>query len=148
MWGKGPYHIDGVIRVPFLVSWKGKVTPDSTYAGPCSLLDFAPTILDLAGVPIPESAHVAPAEAPAAPPPWPGRSLAPIMRGRDRNEDVNTLVEMDEDYRGFKMRTLVTPRYRLTGYTGQLYGELFDLQEDPDENFNRWGRSSLQRTAR
>ncbi len=144
MWGKGPYHIDGVIRVPFLVSWKGKVTPGSTYAGPCSLLDFAPTVLDLAGVPIPESTPVEPAEAPGAPSPWPGRSLAPIIRGEDRDENVNTLVEMDEDYLGFKMRTLVTPRYRLTCYSGQPFGELFDLQEDPDENFNRWDDPSCK----
>ena len=45
---------------------------------------------------------------------------------------------MDEDYLGFKMRTLVTQRYRLTVYSGKTYGELFDLQEDPCEEHNLW----------
>ena len=48
------------------------------------------------------------------------------------------LVEEDEDYLGLRMRTLVTERYRLTIYSGQPYGELFDLQEDPHEYHNLW----------
>ncbi len=52
---------------------------------------------------------------------------------------------MDEDYLGFKMRTLVTERYRLTCYSGQDYGELFDLHEDPDEYFNLWDKPEHQK---
>ena len=54
------------------------------------------------------------------------------------------LVEEDEDYLGFRMRTLVTGRYRLTAYSGQPYGELFDLQEDPHELWNRWDDPNCQ----
>ena len=45
---------------------------------------------------------------------------------------------MDEDYLGFKIRTLITKRYRLTVYAGKAYGELFDLLEDPEEAHNIW----------
>lgn len=138
MWGKGPYHFDSVIRVPFLVSWPAKVKPGSVHDGVTSLLDLAPTILDLADVPIPEGAIPAQPEALDAPSAWPGRSLRDVLVGQDTDIDTSALVEMDEDYLGFKMRTLVTTRYRLTVYSGQVYGELFDLQEDSSEVHNLW----------
>jgi len=138
MWGKGPYHFDGVIRVPFLVSWPGHVKAGTVHGGPVSLVDFAPTILDVADVPIPEGTVPAIPEAPQAPPAMPGRSLVPVLAGADASTDSAALVEMDEDYLGFKMRTLVTERYRLTSYSGHDYGELFDLVDDPDECWNLW----------
>ncbi len=145
LWGKGPYHYDSVIRVPFLINWPGKVDPGTVHAGVCSLLDFAPTVLDIAGVPIPEGELPGSTEAPGAPAPWPGRSLLPVLTGEDKSMDTTALVEMDEDYLGFKMRTLVTERYRLTCYSGQDYGELFDLHEDPDEYFNLWDKPEHQK---
>ena len=36
------------------------------------------------------------------------------------------------------LRTLVTERYKITVYRGSDEGELFDLQDDPDERQNRW----------
>jgi len=138
MWGKGPYHFDSVIRVPFVVRWPGRPEAGSTHDGVVSLLDFAPTILDIAGVPIPEGLVPDAPEAPQAPPAWPGRSLVAELTGQRDDPDATALVEMDEDYLGFKMRTLVTRRYRLTCYSGRPYGELFDLREDPNEYRNLW----------
>lgn len=48
------------------------------------------------------------------------------------------MVEDDQDDLGLRVRTLVTERYRLTVFAGQTHGELFDLQEDPDELHNLW----------
>ena len=36
------------------------------------------------------------------------------------------------------VKTYVDARYKLTVYYNQPYGELFDLQEDPGEIYNRW----------
>lgn len=36
------------------------------------------------------------------------------------------------------LRTLVTDRYKITVYRDASYGELFDLQKDPDELTNHW----------
>jgi arylsulfatase len=145
MWGKGPYHYDGVIRVPLLVCLPGGAV--ATHAGVVSLLDLPPTILDLAGVPVPDGAvEGQPAEAPQAPPAWAGRSLKGVLTGgAGPGPDGSALVEEDEDYLGFRMRTLVTDRYRLTAYSGQPYGELFDLREDPQEYVNRWDDPSCAR---
>ena len=138
MWGKGPYHYDGVVRVPFLVRWPGVARGGVRHEEVTSLVDFAPTVLDMAGVPIPEGPVPTTTEAPGAPPAWPGRSLVPVLTGRDSDTDTSALVEDDQDYLGFRMRTLVTQRYRLTAYSGQPYGELFDFQEDPNEFRNLW----------
>jgi arylsulfatase A-like enzyme len=138
MWGKGPYHFDSVIRVPFLISWPGQFSEGIVHQGLVNLLDVGPTVLDLAGVPIPEGPVCDPPEAPGAPPPWPGHSLVPVLRGEDSTGADRTLVEMDEDYLGFKMRTLVTRQHRITCYSGQSYGELFDLENDPQELHNLW----------
>src|SRR5687768_8702769 len=133
MWGKGPYHYDSVVRVPFLIKWPGKGAAGQTHSGVVSLLDFAPTILDIAGVPIPEGPRPAEPVSPNEFAPWPGRSLTPILTGAERgsSDSAMALVEDDQDAFGIRLRTLVTGRYRLTAYSGQRYGELFDMQEDP-----------------
>ncbi|MFC1763351.1 sulfatase-like hydrolase/transferase, partial [Planctomycetota bacterium] len=45
--GKGSYF-EGGIRVPLLVSWKGRIAPSSTCSVPVSGIDFYPTFLEAA----------------------------------------------------------------------------------------------------
>ena len=135
---KGPFHFEGLLRVPFIWSWPGHFPSNVTTTALASLLDFAPTILDLCDVPIPEGALPSQAEAPQQRDPWPGRSLAPLLLGECKSIQDAIVVENDEDYLGLQLRTLITDRYKLTLYQGQTFGELFDLEEDPDELQNRW----------
>jgi arylsulfatase len=135
---KGPYHFDGLVRVPFLWSWPGRFEADRQTPALASLLDFAPTVLDLAGVAVPEGRAPAEPEAPEMPPAWPGVSLVPILTGRTERVQPTLLIENDEDYLGLRLRTLVTETHKLTVYPGQTYGELFNKREDPDELHNRW----------
>ncbi len=144
LWGKGPYHYDGVIRVPGVATWPGQIPAGIRNTAPCSLLDLAPTFLAAAGVSIPEMQPVSPAEAPAAPSPWPGMNLLPVLAGKQELQDRAVLVEMDEDYLGLRLRTLVTRRHRLTTYAEKSYGELFDLENDPDEFTNLWDKPEAQ----
>ncbi|HTL53253.1 MAG TPA: sulfatase-like hydrolase/transferase, partial [Planctomycetota bacterium] len=142
MHNKGPFLYRGLTRVPFLVS-----TPQTRTArkplrvsGLTSHLDFAPTILDLAGVPIPEGPTPPKVESPLQAPAWPGRSLAPVLAGKTpgvRNPD-RILLEYDEDYLGSRLRALLTPEFRVVLYAGEKHGELFDLKKDPDELHNLW----------
>jgi len=52
--GKGSYF-EGGTRVPLVVRWPGKVVPGSTCNVPVIGLDFYPTFLGVAGLPIPEN---------------------------------------------------------------------------------------------
>ena len=138
MWGKGPYHYDSVIRAPFIISSPDRFPGGQTHEGVVSLVDFAPTILDIAGVPIPEGPKPREPVSEDETAPWPGRSLVPVLTGEESGTTGTALVEDDQDGYGLRLRTLVTQRYRLTAYSGQSYGELFDLQEDPEEVWNLW----------
>lgn len=42
-------HLEGGIRIPFLMSWKGKIKSATTYNNPVSTLDLFPTFVSLAG---------------------------------------------------------------------------------------------------
>jgi arylsulfatase len=139
---KGPFHFDGLLKVPFIWSWPGRFASGAATDALASHLDFAPTILDLAQVPIPEGPVPAKPECAQMPQPWPGLSLAPILRGEQRSLREAVVIENDEDYLGLRIRTLVTERHQLTAYSGQTYGELFDLQEDPGQPHNLWASPS------
>ncbi|MEM2099953.1 MAG: sulfatase-like hydrolase/transferase [Thermoproteota archaeon] len=142
---KGPFHYEGLVRVPFIWRWSNHFPSGLVVDSLVSLLDFFPTILDIAGVKIPEGfVPPNPYDPWLSWPPVPGKSLVPLLKG-DKNElHDSVLIENDEDYLGLRLRTLVTKRYKITIYQGKNYGELFDLQNDPDEYDNLWYSHSHQ----
>ena len=68
--GKGSYF-EGGIRVPLLVSWKGRIEPNSTCTTPVCGIDFYPTFLEAAGLPVPEGKLLD------------GHSLFPLLEQKD-----------------------------------------------------------------
>lgn len=145
MFNMPPCHMDGTTRVPSIWSWPGKFIEGGVIDSVVSHIDFAPTILDLAGVPIPEGNVPDPPEAEGQLEPWPGRSLAPILTGQAASVRDAVLIENDEDYLGERLRTLVTQEWYITVYPGRPYGELFDLVNDPGQLHNLWDDPGYQR---
>ncbi len=75
--GKGfPY--EGGIRVPLLVRWPGVVRPGAVSRTPVSSIDFFPTLLDIAGTPLPKDR------------PIDGLSLVPLLKqtGKPDRQDL------------------------------------------------------------
>lgn len=64
---KGSYY-EGGIRVPMIVRWPGKMRRASRCKAPFSGIDFFPTFLDVAGLPVPEDKKLD------------GLSLVPLLR--------------------------------------------------------------------
>lgn len=148
MMNKGPFHFDGLLRMPLI--WRGPgCAAGEERSGLVSYLDFAPTILDLARIPVPEGQFPAPEPARSQQlAPWPGRSFVPLLRGDADSVQDSVVAENDEDHLGLRLRTVITERYKLTAYPGQPFGELFDLREDPGELHNRWDDPALRTVKR
>ena len=144
---KGPFHFDGLLRVPFIARWPGRIPAGRTTSALASQLDVVPTLCEAVGIPLPEY----------GPPPGtavearnqlaslPGRSLVPVLTGAAESVQDAVVVENDEDYLGLRLRTLVTPTHSLTVYVGEdglkPFGELFDLAADPGQLRNLWADS-------
>jgi arylsulfatase A-like enzyme len=148
---KGPFHVDGLLNVPSIWRFPRRFPAGRVVDVPLSHLDVAPTLLDLAGVPVPEASALWPRGAEIAPramAPWPGRSLVPVLSGDGTPRERCVVVENDEDWIGLRLRTIVTPTHQLTLYVGddgeQPYGELFDRAADPGQLFNLWDRPGVE----
>ncbi|HJC56810.1 MAG TPA: sulfatase-like hydrolase/transferase [Candidatus Eisenbergiella intestinipullorum] len=143
MYCKGPFHYDGLLHIPLIMSWPGHFQEKAKTGALVSILDFMPTILDLAKISYP-SGPVKPWEGPFEGKvlypgsPLPGKSLVPLLTGRKDRVQESILVEDDDDIRGVFLRTLITEEYKITVYSDRIYGELFDRREDREERHNLW----------
>jgi len=136
---KGPFHFNGLLRMPFIWSCPGRVPEGVRTQGLATQIDFAPTVLDVCGVPIPEGTRPDEPVAPCQRRPWPGHSLVPQLTGKADSVRDYVIVENDEDYLGSDVRSYITKDHKLTLYSGRPdWGELFDRAGDPDEFHNLW----------
>ncbi len=115
---KGTLYDSG-IQTPWIISWPGNIKPGSTYDGLASIIDLAPTVLDLAGLPKP--AEMA------------GKSIAPVftnqkLPGREYVFSERNWHEADEH-----MRSLRTDRYKLiiNSYTSLPHGSPSEISASP-----------------
>ena len=113
------------MRVPLLVRGPGVVagaTPDQCVAN----IDLAPTMLDIAGLPVPESMQ--------------GRSLAPLLRGQQPAEwRTSVYYRYYHDPGGHNTRAhygVRTATHKLIHYWTKDAWELYDLVRDPTEQHN------------
>jgi arylsulfatase A-like enzyme len=115
------------IRVPMMVRYPPEIPAGGQSEKMVLNLDIAPTLLDLAGIPIPASMQ--------------GRSMLPLMKGRgDVPWRTDWLYEYYE-YPGFEdvppCRGVRTERYKLIHFfLPPEEFELYDLEHDPDERDN------------
>ena len=119
--GKLSLH-DQAFRTPVLFWWPGVIAPQSHTDVLVSTVDLMPTILDYAGVPVPEY--------------LPGVSLRPVIEGQiELGREVlvgrvtqlrSETSEFGQAQEGYYVRTL---RWHFTFTTGQT--RLYDLTGDP-----------------
>ncbi|MCL4507822.1 MAG: sulfatase-like hydrolase/transferase [Chloroflexi bacterium] len=121
---KGAFHYEDLLRVPMIVRQPGVVPAGVVSDALQSQIDYAPTFLSAAGLPVPGLMQ--------------GVSQLDVWRGAAESARDHALIENRHNPTTVHLRTYVNQRYKLTVYRGADTGELFDLQDDPQERCNRW----------
>jgi arylsulfatase A-like enzyme len=134
---KGCRFYEGLVRVPLIFSRPGYFEAGLKSRALVELIDIAPTLMELCGVPIHERVQ--------------GRSLRPILTGQANPDSHRDFVrseyyralnpnvpETREGFEGSFATMIRDERFKLAVYHGHEVGELYDLQEDPGEFNNLW----------
>jgi len=121
--GKG-WAYEGGVRVPLLVAWPGRIPAGTLSDEVVTSPDFFPTLLDLAGVPAQDSAHVD------------GRSFAPALASQPGPSPGRSIYWHYPHYsnqRGRPHSAMREGRWKLIEWLEDDRVELFDLSTDPGE---------------
>jgi len=126
---KGCRFFDGLTRVPMLWSWPGHFASGLQSDALVGLLDIAPTLMQLAGLPVPPAMQ--------------GCSLLPLLTGHappDHHRDfVRTEYYDAVDLPDRSFATMYRDRrWKLIIYHGHGLGELYDMEADPYEFDSLW----------
>jgi arylsulfatase A-like enzyme len=121
---KGAFHYEDLLRLPFLVRFPGKVPANRTSDALQSLVDLAPTFLAASGIEIPGVMQ--------------GMDQMPVWRGHQAKARDEVIVDFRHQPTLLHLRTYIDSRYKMTVYRDRAYGELFDLETDPQELQNLW----------
>jgi arylsulfatase A-like enzyme len=112
-------------RMPLLVRWPGVTPPGREVTELTQNIDFAPTLLRAAGVPVPGDMQ--------------GVSLLPLLRDPQAELERRALYYSYHDERGGGVpmhEGIRTARFKLIYFAALDRWELYDLSEDPEERNN------------
>jgi len=114
------------IRVPLLIKYPERIRPGVVLPQMALNVDIAPTILDLAGAPIPDRMD--------------GKSLKPLLTGQHADWREDFLYEYYEypgAHSGRMNRGIRTEKWKFIHYFEEPQEfELYDIQNDPQEMNN------------
>lgn len=124
-WFDKRWILEESLRTPCLVRWPGVAKAGHVTSDITSLVDFAPTFLEAAGVKIPEDIQ--------------GKSFVPVLKGATpkdwRSSFYYHYYEYPTPHRVRPHEGVVTDRYKLVHFylPDVDYWELYDRQKDPNE---------------
>lgn len=126
------------IRIPLMMRYPRRIAAGTTSDKMVLNVDFAPTVLDMVGVPVPAN--------------FQGKSVMPLAEGKQVPWRTDWLYEYYE-YPGFENipanRGVRTERYKYIHYFADPQAfELYDLQTDPDEMHNLYGKPEYAELTR
>ena len=106
---------EGGIRVPFMLSWPGRLPQDTVSREPVICLDVLPTVCAVAGVPLPDGRI------------YDGKDILPALGGKASGPLHPELFWDGDDLK----RAVRAGRWKLVDNAGKI--ELFDLEADLGE---------------
>ncbi|MPR33048.1 sulfatase/phosphatase domain-containing protein [Salmonirosea aquatica] len=128
------------MKTPLLVRYPGVVKPGTKVDELVLNIDWAPTVLDMAGAKIPTDMQ--------------GQSFLPLLKAPQsakvpwRKEVYYHYYEFPQPHHVYPHFGIRTNRYKLAYfYGGADSWELFDLQKDPQEMANIYGKPGTEKIA-
>lgn len=126
---KGCRFYEGLVRVPLILNWPGTFPEGIVSNGLVELIDLAPTLMEISGNSVPDWMQ--------------GNSLLPIATGvsNPNHHHDSVLCEyfdaLDEP-NSSRATMYRDQRYKIVIYHNHGLGELYDLEQDPNEFKNLW----------
>ena len=123
------------LRMPLMVRWPAAIPAGATTEAMALNLDFAPTFLEAAGLPVPVDMQ--------------GRSLVPVLRGPQpagwRTSMYYRYYHDPGDHNTRAHQGVRTLTHKLIHYSTKDQWELFDLARDPQELHNLYGQPGQEK---
>ena len=117
---------DHSLRVPVAVRWPGVTTPGMVIEETTTNLDWYPTLLSMARLPLPTDTLIR------------GRDLTPLLEGLRPEWNNDLFAEYRQHhFEQSQQYAYRTPEWKLVrDLSNPTKDELYDLTSDPDENLN------------
>lgn len=124
------FHYEDLLRVPMIAKFNGVIKSNVRTDSLQSLVDLAPTLMDLCGLDIPNSMT--------------GANQSAVWKGEKQSEREYIICENRHEPHLMHMVSYVEGRYKITVHEGREYGELYDLLQDNGEHNNLWNDQNSQ----
>ncbi|MFT6058672.1 MAG: arylsulfatase A-like enzyme [Lentimonas sp.] len=121
------------LKMPFIIKWPDVITPGSRQQKMVQNIDYAETFLDIAQAAIPDDMQ--------------GRSLLPLLKGESVNDWRDSIYYHYYEYPSVHMvpkhNGIRTERYKLMHFYEFGEWEFYDLENDPEELNNLYGKTDF-----
>ena len=129
---KGCRFLEPLTHVPMIVSWPGRFSSGIRQESLVELVDLMPTVLEAAGMEIPYYVQ--------------GKSLIPLLTGPDKNyrhkdwvvSEYHGAIGGEQMFDQTHGTMYFDGRFKICVYQGHDIGEIYDLENDPNEFDNLW----------
>lgn len=123
-WYDKRWMFEESLAMPFMVRWPGVIRPGTRSEAMIQNIDYAPTFLEMAGLPVPVAMQ--------------GRSLVPVFKAsgtapEDWRDAIYYAYTGEGTHRVAAHDGVRTERYKLMYFPGTKTWNLFDLEKDPGE---------------
>ena len=124
-------------RTPLIVKWPGVTNKKITTSSMVQNLDFAETILDMAGLPVPADMQ--------------GKSMVPLLKGKQKGNVHDALYYHfyeNQEHKVSKQIGVRTDRYKLIYFYENNEWELYDLKKDEKEMRNVYNDPAYKKVVK
>jgi N-acetylglucosamine-6-sulfatase len=120
-WYDKRWMFEESLAMPFLIRWPGTVKPGSKPEAMIQNIDYAPTLLEAAGLPVPAAMQ--------------GKSFLPVLQGKkdETNEAIYYAYYGENTHSVAQHDGVRTSTHKLMYFPATKEWQLFDLVKDPQE---------------